>query len=1180
MVSDGKAGAGSILIVDDLADNLVVLSEVLRDQGYEVRAVRSGRMALQAARRDEPDLVLLDVLMPEMDGYETCRQFKADPALKGVPIIFVSAATDTEGKVKAFTSGGVDFVSKPFAPAEVLARVRTHLAMRSVEREMERRLREHERRYKAMFDDCMVPELLIDPADGRILDANRAAESYYGWSKARLAAMDIFEINTLGRDVVMAAVESVRAGERNHFDFRHRLASGEERDVEVYSGLVTIDERPLLYSLIHDTTERRRAVQALSESESRYRSLVDTQVDMVVRFDGEGTITFANAMVYAKLGLPVADLVGRSWSCLVEPEDRSDMADCLEAACVYHAYSGVVETRFHDPGGLRWYSWEINAITNPDQSLNEVQAIGRDITERKRADDERKDQVLFLHSLIEAIPAAVFYKNVEGVYLGCNRMFAEMMGHPAEAIIGHSLVDLIPPERAAKFIESDQRVFQSREPHAIDFVKVWGEDQESHIRTYKAPFDRADGSLGGLIGIMLDLSADTRREEDLRQAKLAAEQASRAKSAFVANMSHEIRTPMNAILGLNYLLDQTALSEVQRDYVAKTRLSAQSLLGILNDILDFSKVEADRLELETIPFRIDELMKTLGTIVSAGAREKEIEVLFHIAPGTPLSLTGDALRLQQVLMNLASNAIKFTERGEVVLSVTPGRIGADGVDLTFAVRDTGIGIAADEIRHIFDAFSQADSGTSRRYGGSGLGLAISRRLVALMGGEIAIESEIGRDSTFRFTARFGLGPPPPPPPLAPPDLARPLRLLVADDHPTARAVLTAMIEPFGWRTEVVASGAEAIAAIDRSLAGGEPFDLIILDWYMPEVGGSDVLRHARERCRPETMPAIVVVTAFEHDRVRGEAGDDSAVRVILVKPVTPSVLLDAVCNACAAPSRSPPPPAETAKPLAGLSLLLVEDNKINQMIARRILETAGAAVEVVAGGAEAVATLTAGSGGFDAVLMDIQMPGMDGYEATRQIRARLGRALPVIAMTANALPADRERALAAGMNDHISKPLDIDLLHATILRWARKALPAGAPVIGTPVIGTPVIGLPAAGLPELPELDLRAGLRRLSGDPELLKEIMADFLLQHAGTAEALARGLAAGDLAAIAKIAHDLRTLAASIGATRLSEAAGVLQTAARQRDPGQSASGVEEVIRRLEVAIASVRACLGGLL
>ncbi|CAK0751802.1 hypothetical protein WCLP8_2250001 [uncultured Gammaproteobacteria bacterium] len=379
---------------------------------------------------------------------------------------------------------------------------------------------------------------------------------------------------------------------------------------------------------------------------------------------------------------------------------------------------------------------------------------------------------------------------------------------------------------------------------------------------------------------------------------MAAEAASRAKSAFVANMSHEIRTPMNAILGLNYLLDQTALTALQRDYVVKTRLSAQSLLGLLNDILDFSKVEANRLELESTPFRLDDLMKTLAIVTSANARDKNIEVLFRIAPGTPLSLLGDPLRLQQVLLNLAGNAIKFTEKGEVVLSVAANRVEDGAADLTFSVRDTGIGITADQAGQIFDAFSQADGSTSRRYGGSGLGLAICKRLVALMGGDIQVDSEPGRGSSFHFTARFGWTPEPEAAPVLPPDLARPLRLLMVDDNPTAREVMTAMVAPFGWQTVVAASGREAIAAIECALAGETPFDLILLDWQMPEISGCDVLAHVKERHAPGAMPVILVVTAFEQDRVRGEADDDPTIRVILTKPVTPSVLLEAVSKAC------------------------------------------------------------------------------------------------------------------------------------------------------------------------------------------------------------------------------------------------------------------------------------------
>ena len=902
----GTRTVATILVVDDIPDNLTVLSAVLREQGYDVRPVRSGRQALQAARRELPDLVLLDVLMPEMDGYAVCREFKADSALKGVPIIFISAATDTEIKVKAFTSGGCDFISKPFASEEVAARVRTHLNARLVELALEQRVHEHEQRYQAMFDGCMVPELLIDPIGGQILDANRAAENYYGWPKGQLTSMNISEINTLTDEEILEEMVRARSGAHSHFNFRHRLASGEIRDVDVYSGPITVNGKILLYSLVHDTTERRRAQAALAESESRYRGLVDTQVDMVVRFDLVGAIAFVNNTVSTKLGLPGSKLIGAPWTCLVDPEDRQAMAACLEEARVRHGYSGVVEARFAGGGESRWYSWEVSGIPNPDQTLSEIQAIGRDITERKRADDERKNQVLFLQSLIEAMPAAVFHKSECGIYLSCNSIFANMLGIPAEKIIGHTIYELFPNDIAVHFDQSDQRVFETLQGDVYDFTKNWGDDEGCSLRVYKAPYVRADGSLGGLIGIVLDISSDIRREEDLRQAKLAAEQASRAKSAFVANMSHEIRTPMNAILGLLYLLKQTELNEIQRDYVTKAHVSAHSLLGILNDILDFSRVEADRLELEKIPFRLDEVIQTLETILDASVKDKNIKMSFAIAPGTPLSLIGDALRLRQILMNLLSNAIKFTRKGEVSLSVMPESIVGDAVTLVFVTRDTGIGISLEQQRHIFDAFSQGESGTSRRYGGSGLGLAIAKRLVGLMGGDITVESSVGVGSIFRFTARF-----------------------------------------------------------ERIAVGG---------------GG--------------------------HER----------------------------------PSPPEPVKSEIGRPIAGLSLLLVEDNKINQMIGRRILEKAGATIDVAADGAQAVQMLTDHPDRYDLVLMDIQMPEMDGYETTRCIRGNLGLTdLPIVAMTANALASDRENCLASGMNDHVSKPLEIDVLLSSILHWVKKS---------------------------------------------------------------------------------------------------------------------------------------------
>ncbi len=557
------------------------------------------------------------------------------------------------------------------------------------------------------------------------------------------------------------------------------------------------------------------------------------------------------------------------------------------------------------------------------------------------------------------------------------------------------------------------------------------------------------------------------------------------------------------------------MTPVQRDYVQKTQVSAQALLGILNNILDLSKIEAGRLELEIAPFRLDNLMKTLGTVTAANTRDKNIEVLFHIAPGTPNALVGDALRLQQVLFNLAGNATKFTNQGEVVLTVEPLEVGPETACLAFSVRDTGVGITAEQIGVIFDPFIQADASTTRHYGGTGLGLSISKRLVALMDGEISVESEPGRGSTFRFTATFGLGAEEAAALAPPPELAGPLRVLIADDNPTARDVMAMMVAQFGWHATVAASGHEALAAIDHSAEIAQPFDLILLDWVMPEIGGKEVLAHIKHRFPPEALPVVLAVTAFEQDRVRREAGHETVIRAILTKPITPSVLLDAVATVYSLkPSEKPVMVGKDV--LTGYTLLLVEDNPINQMIACRILQSAGAVVDTAASGIEALTALAVPGKRFDAVLMDIQMPGMDGYETCRRLREQPGMAdMPVIAMTANALQSDRERCLAAGMNDHIGKPLDVIQMIQVILRHVCRSVPGDA----------------------LAEIDLGVAMLRCDGNDGLLRQVMEEFVRQFSGEPEVMARQMAEKDWVAVGHKAHALKgwpTASARLGSRR----------------------------------------------
>ncbi len=679
-------------------------------------------------------------------------------------------------------------------------------------------------------------------------------------------------------------------------------------------------------------------------------------------------------------------------------------------------------------------------------------------------------------------------------------------------------------------------------------------------------------SAEGIVVYFSDVTERKAGEQALLEAKTAAEAASRAKSEFLANMSHEIRTPMNAILGLVHLMQQTELSARQKDYAHKLRGSAQSLLGILNDILDFSKVEAGKLDLEQADFRLDDLLDNLATIVSTAAREKDIEVLFMVQPEVPLELIGDSLRLQQVLINLAGNAIKFTERGEVVVTVEAVTLTAEHATLAFSIRDTGIGIAPEQQRQLFAAFSQADSSTTRRYGGTGLGLAICTRLVTLMGGGMSVSSEPGKGSDFRFTAVFDRPAQPMARPVQTRALPRSLRVLVVDDNETARESLASLVRTFGWTAVTSPSGEAAIAELSRAAAAELPYEVVLMDWRMPGMDGIEASRHIRSD-RALTAPIIIVVTAFSQEHAVQEVVD-LGLDGIIVKPVTGSALLDAVATAYAlAPDGAPcaaAPVAVPARPLAGKRLLLAEDNAIGQQVAREILERVGAVVTVAGDGQQAVDLVHGAETGFDAVLMDVQMPRLDGFAATRALRAEARFAhLPIIAITASALPSDRAHCIDAGMNDHVAKPLDPPQLIDTLLRWTGGAvtLPPVLPPALPPVLpATPVVAPPAG-------IDMADAMRRVDGDAELFHRILMSFAATHAGIADAISDALETGQLDDARKLAHDLKSMSGSLGARRLSAAAEAVQTTTSRGERAAAQATLPELRRELAAVLDTAR-------
>ena len=850
----------------------------------------------------------------------------------------------------------------------------------------------------------------------------------------------------------------------------------------------------------------------------RERVLADVALTAFIELDHEWRVKDWNPQAERTFGWSRDEILGNPSSRLVPLRNRefyeNELRDLFSAAD--RAIRRRAVTALHKDGHEFKIEIALAVLDGPDG--RSVVAQARDITSVYQAGVQEAEQTTL--DLINRLEDGYFELDLKGVYIRVNDAYCRISDHTSEELIGANYRELIgDAERAKATYDAFHRVFQTGEPiRAFEYVFTDRSGARRYVEDSVSLKHDASGRPAGFIGMRRDCTARKLAEQAVGKAKEAAEAASRAKSEFLANMSHEIRTPMNGIIGMTELVLGTTLTPYQHECLETVKSSAVSLLTILNDILDFSKIESRKLALEAIPFSLVDLVNDTLKPLAVRAHEKGIELAADIGADVPEGIIGDPVRLKQILTNLIGNAIKFTERGHVLLTVQCAGERNGRPVLGFAVSDTGVGIPIEKHTAIFEAFSQADGSTTRRFGGTGLGLAISSTLVRLMGGEMSLESRPGSGSTFQFVVPFDMTEVPAAMTHTPRLVG--LRVLIVDDNAVNRRILETQLTRWRMKPTVASGGQQALDALASATRRNERFDLILLDAQMPDLDGFGV--SAEIARRPELTGATIMMLSSSGEYADSARCRELGIAAYLTKPVKQSDLFDAICRILEGTGeRQEPAPAPLASDLAAqpLDVLLAEDNVINQRVAVGLLTRRGHRVTIAGNGIEALSAIDREA--FDLVLMDVQMPEMGGFEAAAAIRARereRGGHLRIIAMTAHAMSGDRERCLDAGMDGYLPKPIDPALLYATIEG-------------GTGPTGS------------RPSVDQRTLLARLGGDEELMRDVVRLFIDDCRSH---LARIRAAIDTRSGDRLraeAHALKGAAANMSANEVVDAATVLE-------------------------------------
>ncbi len=1019
--------------------------------------------------------------------------------------------------------------------------------------------RKHSERERDRFFDLSSDLMVTGGLDGRAHRLNPAWERTLGFSLAEVFATTLLDfVHPDDRESTGAAMQAASGTGQAAFENRLRCRDGTYRWIQWKAAI--IPGEAVFYATGRDITARQAAETALRESEERLRAMLQNSTDMIAVTGLDGTFQYISPSVEHLLGYRPEDLMGTQGFAFIHPDDRERLLNTFVQGLQDGGIGGPLEYRARSATGEWVYLESIGSNLFDNPAIKGFVSNSRNITDRKRAQEALRQSEELYRTVAHHFPNGVValfdqdlrYTMAEGEALATT-------GLSQEAMEGHTIWEVFPPDICA-LIEAPFRAALSGGASTFE-ATLTGRIYTVHT----LPVRDETGAVVCGMAMSQDITDLKHAAENLRHAKEAAEAADRAKSAFLATMSHEIRTPMNGVIGMTSLLLDTPLDDDQREYADAIRVSGDALLTIIDDILDFSKIEAGKLELEEVDFNLRELVEDVTDLFAEAAQRKGLELVSLVYHDVPTAVRGDPGRLRQILTNLISNAIKFSERGEVVVRAKRVEESATSTAIGFVVSDSGIGIAADAQGRLFRPFSQADSSTTRKYGGTGLGLAICKQLSELMGGSIGVESEPGRGSSFWCTVHLDKQADAPTTTTpAPRTELQGRRVLVVDDNATSRAVLHRQLSGWGIFTRSVENAADALALLRSAGDNHVPFDVAIVD---DTLQGCDTLNLART-IRTEHGDGTLGLVLRTTRRGALDAARQAGFNACVIKPTRQAQLYECLVSVWAmnpaAPTAAAVQPVVSAQVAAATTrarILVAEDNVVNQRVAVRLLERLGYRADVAANGHEAFEAL--GRIPYAAVLMDCQMPELDGFEATAAIRAREGgtQRVPIIAMTASALKGDRERCLAAGMDDYIAKPIQPDDLDTALQRWLRPR-PGSAP-LGRPVIDHATL------------IDHSALLARLDGDTALLKEMTALFLSDCPRLLSDLEAAVASGVAPRIERAAHALKGAVANFDAKAAYDVALQLEGLARAGDLTQAealcvALGVE--LNRLQPALATL--------